>query len=202
LIAAVLVAGLALAVPFLVPVSSFIPEISRIASTSLGQPVTIVALEAQLLPTPRVVASGVRIGKKSEVAIGELEIVPELLSLFSGTRALRVLRAEKVELKEAALSIAEKMPKGDATVEVRRVVLRDVRLQHSALRLPPIDFDVRLRDGLEVERAEVGTRDGAVKIFLEPDGAAKTLFKLEARGWRLPLVAAPLVFESLKATGL
>src|SRR6185503_14063940 len=74
--------------------------------------------------------------------------------------------------------------------------------QHSALRLPPIDFDVRLRDGLEVERAEVGTRDGAVKIFLEPDGAAKTLFRLEARGWRLPLVAAPLVFESLKAAGL
>ena len=202
LIAVALVAVAALAVPFLVPVASFIPEITRIASASLGQPVTIASLEAQLLPTPRVLAGGVRIGKRNEVLIGELEIVPELLSLFTGTRALRLVRAEQVELKEAALSIPERMPKGGDAVALRRLVLRDVRLQHSALKLPPLDLDVRLGDGLDVERAQLSTRDGALKLFLDPNDAGKTLVKLEARGWRLPLAAAPLVFESLKAAGL
>ena len=202
LIAAVLVAGVALAVPFLVPVASFIPAISRIASASLGEPVTIDALEAQLLPTPRMVATGVRVGKKNEVAIGELEIVPELLSLFTGNRSLRLVRAEKVEVKEAALAIAERMPKGGDAVELRRLVLRDVRMQHSTLKLPPLDLDVRLRDGLEVERARLDSRDGALKLLLDPGEAGKTLVKLEARGWRLPLAAAPLVFDSLKAEGL
>ena len=202
LVAVAVVAGAALAVPFLVPVSSFIPEIARLAAESLGEPVAIADLKARLLPTPRVVAEGVRIGKKNDVVIGELEIVPELLSLLTGTRALRLIRAESVELKEAALSIPEKMPKGGAAVEVRRVVLRDVRLQHSELKLPPFDLDVRLGDGLVVERAQLNTRDGAFKLFLDPDDAGKTSVKLEARGWRLPLAAAPLVFESLDAAGL
>jgi hypothetical protein len=202
LVAAALVAGMALAVPFFVPVARLLPEIAAIASQSLGQPVKIADLTAQLLPTPRVVAAGVRVGRKDEVVIGELEIVPDLLSFLGGVRTLRLIRAEQVELKEAALLIPDTMPKGAVPVDLRRLVLVDVRLQHSALKLPPFKLDARLGAGLEVEKARLETSDGALKLLLEPDGAGKTSVKLEASRWRLPLAAAPLLFDSLKAEGL
>ena len=119
LIVVALVVGAAVAVPFLFPVASLIPRITLVLSASLGQPVTIAGLKVHVLPTPRLVAEGIRIGKKDEVVIGELEIVPEVLSFLSGARTIRLLRAEKVELKEAALSIPDRMPKGGEPVHVR-----------------------------------------------------------------------------------
>src|SRR5882762_7620018 len=102
--------AIALSAPFLVPLDRFIPDLARAASAALGQPVSIDALRLQVLPTPRAVADGVRIGRKNEVSIGELEIVPDLLSFLSGPRALRLVRAEDVELKEAALGIPGRIP--------------------------------------------------------------------------------------------
>jgi len=202
LVVVALLGGAAVAVPFLVPVSRFIPEIARSASGSIGQPVAIAGLRAQLLPTPRLVAEGIRIGKKDEVVIGELEIVPELLSFFSGKRTIRLLRAERIELKEAALSIPDRMPKGGDPVQIRRLELLDIRLQHSTLKLPPFHVEVRMGSGREVETARIDTSDGALKLLAHPDGAGKTIVKLEASRWRLPLAAAPLVFDSLKADGI
>lgn len=202
LVAVVLIAGTAVAVPFLVPVATFIPRIAQSASGSLGQPVTIAGLRVHLLPTPRLVAEGIRIGKKGEVVIGELEIVPELLSLLSGKLAIRLLRAEKVELAEAALSIPDRMPKGGEPVPVRRLVLLDVMLQHSALKLPPFNVDAQMGSGLEVEVARIGTIDGTLQLLVDPDGSGKTSVKLEANRWRVPLAAASLVFDSLKADGI
>jgi hypothetical protein len=202
LVAVALAAGTALAVPFLVPVARFIPEIAQRASASLGQPVTIADLRVNLLPTPRLVAEGVRIGKKGEAVIGELEIVPELLSLFSGPRAIRLLRAEKVELTEAALAIADRMPKGGEPVQLRRLLLLDVRLQHQALKLPPFNVDAQIGSGLEVETARISTRDGTLKLLVDPEGPGKAIVKVDASGWHLPLAAAPLLFDSLKADGI
>jgi hypothetical protein len=202
LVAVALAAGAALAVPFLVPVAKFIPQIAQRASASLGQPVTIADLRLHVLPTPRLVAEGVRIGKKDEVVIGELEIVPGLLSLLSGPRTIRLLRAEKVELKEAALSIPERMPKGGEPVQLRRLLLLDVRLQHAALKLPPFNVDAQIGSGLEVETARIGTSDGVLKLLVDPDGSGRAIIKLEASRWQLPLAAAPLVFDSLKADGI
>ena len=201
LIAAVLVTGLAIAVPFLVPVSRLIPEITAIASESLGQPVKIGNLTAELLPTPRAVAEGVRIGRKDEVTIGELEIVPDLFSYLAGVPKLALLRAEHVELKEAALAIVDRMPKGGTPIEVRRVALLDVRLQHQALKLPPFNLDARLGAGLEVETLRFSTRDETFKLSLDEEGAGIAGVKVEASRWRLPIAATPLLIDSLRAEG-
>src|SRR5579871_1531289 len=90
-----IVGALAAAAPFLVPVSSYLPEISRIASAKLGQPVTIGELSFHLVPTPRMVAKQIAVGKKADARVGELEIVPELLSFLSGARTIRLIRDRK-----------------------------------------------------------------------------------------------------------
>lgn len=202
LIGVAVVAAAAVAVPFLVPVSRFIPELSRIASEKLGQPVAIADLQLQLLPTPRVVAKGISVGKKAEVSIGELEIIPELMSFISGPRAVRVIRAERVVVQEAALAIPRGMPKGEAggPIRVRRIVLTEVTLHHSALKLPPFDAEVELAEGFRVAQARFETRDGRLKLQVEPKGNNTTVLVLTAKNWTLP-AGPPLSFEGLAVQG-
>jgi hypothetical protein len=200
-IAAFVIAA-AIFVPFLVPLESFIPRVTALASESLGQPVSIQGLQLRLLPTPRALASGIRVGKRDEVRIEELQIVPDLLALLQGRRTLRLVRAEKVELKEAALLIPDRMPKGGEPVEVRRFAALDVRIQHSALRLPPFNVEVELGAGFAVHKARLSSRDDALKVLLDPENDLRSIVKIEAAKWRLPLAAAPLLLDSLKAEGV
>jgi uncharacterized protein involved in outer membrane biogenesis len=198
LIGVAALAAIAVAVPFLVPVSYFIPELARAASEKLGRPVAIEGLRLHLVPTPRVVATGVAVGKKTEVAIGELEIVPDVMSFVSGPRTIRVIRAERVVVEESALAIPKGMRKGTGgePIRVRRLLLKDVTFHHSKVKLPQFDADVALGEGFALEQAVLETRDGAMRLEI---GASKD-FALTARQWTLP-GGAPLKFDALVVQG-
>ena len=171
LIPLAIIAALAAAAPFLVPVSSFLPELTRIASERLGRPVTIAELSFHLLPTPRMVAKGIVVGKKSDAKLGELEIVPDLLSFLTGSRTVRLIRAGPVELEESALSIPSTMPKAQGEpLVVKRIILKDVVLRYSTLRLPVFNLDAHLGEGFAVEEARIETGDSVLRFSVVPQG--------------------------------
>jgi uncharacterized protein involved in outer membrane biogenesis len=188
-----------IAVPFLVPISGFIPELEGIASEKLGQPVTIDDLRLHLLPTPRVVANGITVGRKLDVTIGELEVVPDLMSFVSGPRTIRLIQAERVYVEQSALAIPKGMPKrqGGEPIRVERLVLKDVTLNHSKFRVPQFDADVALGERFALEHALLQTSDGSMRLEFDGDKA----FALTARQWTLPAAAAPLKFEALAVQG-
>jgi uncharacterized protein involved in outer membrane biogenesis len=194
--------AIAIAVPFVVPVSHFIPELSRVASEKLGQPVTIEDLRLHLLPTPRIVAQRISVGKKAKLMIGELEIEPDLLALLRGEKVVRLIRAGRVAVDETALAIPRGMPKArpGEPIRVRRLVLTSVRLNHSAFDLPLFDVDVQLGEGLRVLKARFELHDGSVGLVVEPKGKGTIAVALTASNWTLP-IGAPLTFEALAAQG-
>jgi hypothetical protein len=203
LVGIAVLAAIAIAVPFVVPVSHFIPELTQIASEKLGQPVTIEDLRLHLLPTPRMVAHRISVGAKQQVMIGELEIEPELMSFLSGPRTLRLIRANRVAIDQEALVIPRGMPKRKAgkPLLVRRVLLTQVRLNHSSLDLPQFDVDVQLGEELRVKHARFETRDGSLTLLFEPKADDTTALTLAAKNWTLP-AGAPLTFEALAAQGI
>ena len=201
LVIASIVIVAAIAVPFLVPLDALIPRVSAHASAALAQPVAIGELRLHLLPTPRAVAIGIRVGRKDEVRIEELQLVPDWIALAGGRLALALVRAEKVQLKEPALLIPGRMPKSDTQVEVKRFAALDVTLEHSALRLPPFNIDAELGSDLQVRRARFSSRDGAFRLEVDPETGQRSAVKIQASKWRLPFAAAPLVVDSLKASG-
>ncbi len=199
---AALVVGALAAAPFLLPLDKFVPELAQLASQGLGQPVSIAELRLQLLPTPRAVASGIVVGKRQEVRVAKLEIVPNLLPLLSGAMDVRLVRAEDVQLKESALAIPGKLPKGGggADVRVRSVELRKVKLQHSKLRLPEFDLLAELGEGFALDELSLQTRDNALRLVVDPQGNGSSSVKLEATQWTVP-AGAPVRFERLTAEG-
>jgi uncharacterized protein involved in outer membrane biogenesis len=194
----VAVVAAVLAAPFLFPVSGFIPELARLASEKIGQPVAIQDLKLHLIPTPRVIATGITVGKKADVTVGELEIVPDLLSWLSGPKTIRLVRAEKVVVLESALAIPKGMPRseGGEAVRVRRVEMKDVTLKHAKARVPAFDVEADLGDNLRPEEARFATRDGALHLMVDKSANVE----LKAKNWTLP-AGAPLVFETLTAQG-
>jgi uncharacterized protein involved in outer membrane biogenesis len=171
--------AIAVALPFLYPISRHIPELAALAGEKLGQPVAIGSLELRMFPTPRVVAGDVTVGKKQDVTIGELEIVPELAALLAGTKSVRLIRAERVTLKETALSIPAGMPKseGGEPVAVKRVSLRKVTYQ----KFPEFDLDAWLGENYRVERARLDAPDTELLFRLDPDGQTAAKFGLNGK---------------------
>ena len=201
-LAAIVVA--ALVIPFLVPMSRFIPEITQLASEKLGQPVTISGLRLQRLPVPGAVISGLDVGRHGEIRIESAKVRPGLLAWLAGHKVIDKISADRVQVGEAAIRMFETMPKSKGAGEpvlVRRIVLHDVKFEHAGLRLPEFDLDVALAPGLGLDRALFRTRDGAFTLAVTPGGRGQAYVELAARKWRLPVVAAPLVFTSLHASG-
>jgi hypothetical protein len=173
LLGAVLMLAAATAVPFLLPWSHFIPGLEREAAARLGQPVAIDDLQLYVIPRPKLVASGIRIGRRAEIAIGELEIVPDLASFFSGQRTLHLIRAARVEVQEPVLRAGHRLPGGGGQGEpiaVERVLLEDVAVHHAAFTPPRFDADLALGEGLKLLQASVQARDGTVRLNVRPQG--------------------------------
>jgi hypothetical protein len=162
----------ATAVPFLLPLSHFIPGLERAVSAKLQQPVSVDDLQLYLVPRPKLVATGIRIGRRDEVTIGELEIVPDLWSFVSGPRTVRVIRAARVEVQESVLRPGRKLPDGrqGEPIAVERVLLQDVALHHATLRPPRFDADVELGAGLRLVQARLHSRDGDLRLHVRPEG--------------------------------
>lgn len=203
LIGAALALAVAIAVPFLIPLESFIPDLERLASQKLGQRVTIEDLRLHLLPLPRMVASGISIGKRGQVMIGELEIQPDLLSLVSGPRTVRQIRAYRVVVDQTAFALLRGMPKSKGTGEpilVRRILLTTVKFNHRSVDVPLFDVLVRLGEGPRNWEARFETQDGTLTLMMRPQGTDATSVALAAHNWTLP-VGAPLLFEELAARG-
>ncbi|MFZ1908537.1 MAG: AsmA-like C-terminal region-containing protein [Burkholderiales bacterium] len=193
----------ALAVPFLVPLSAYIPQLTRRVSDRIGQPVSIRNLRLELLPTPRLAIIGLKLGRNDEVSIERASIVPDLLLLPSGEVVLREIRADGVRIKRSALDLLDKLPKGGggSGILVRRIVLRHVTYEQRALRLPVFNVVVDLSVVPSATVVRVSTDDGSFKATLDPDHAGRTRLSLSARNWRLPITIAPLAFDELEASG-
>lgn len=194
-------AAAVVAVPFLLPLEPFIPELTLVLSEKLGQPVTMEDLRLYLVPTPRVVARHITVGRRAQLMIGELEIEPNLGSLLLGPRSVRLIRADRVAIDESALRIPGGMPKSPPgePVLLERLVLTTVKFNHSRMDLPLFDVDMLLGEGLRMREAHVEARDGSVKLRLEPAGGG-TAFELTAENWTLP--GGPrLTFSTLSASG-
>jgi uncharacterized protein involved in outer membrane biogenesis len=196
-----LAVAFALAVPFLVPGSYFIPEVTRIASERLAQPVEMEDLTLHLLPTPRVIGHRISVGRKGEILIGELEIVPDLHSLIVGPRSLRLVRASRVAFDESAFAIQRAIPKrSDEPVPVRRLILNTVKFNHPRVDVPIFNVDVKLGERRRVREARFETSDGALSLVVRPRGDDTAALQLSATNWTLPF-GAPLTFDALAAHG-
>jgi hypothetical protein len=181
---AVLIA-LALAVPFMIPTWSYIPELSKLLTQQLGMTVAMQDLKVYALPTPRITAYGVRLGRSQETRIGALEIVPDLGSLLSVPTSIRLVRVANLELEEGELArmFANSMAEAGRPLpfDVRRIVLNQVRLRQPDFERPSFDIDAQLAKGMRLTAVRLQTEATDLRVQVVPEGRNGATIKLDGR---------------------
>ncbi len=206
LVIALLVAILA-ALPLLVSLEDYRPQLEKMVSDKLKEPVSFKALRLAGLPLPHVKVEGIVAGKAADLNIGAVTVTPDLLSLLGSTKIIRSIDIEGLRITQRALDripvwMAPDPAAGPAEyrVLVQSIRLTDASLQLQKTTLGPFDARVAISaDGMP-EHADITARDGKFRASLRPAGG-KFSVSVTARDWKLP-AGPPIHFEALDATGV
>lgn len=213
-----LVPGLLLAViaalPWLVSVESFRPEIELQLSQAIDHEVRIKALSLQTLPRLQLVADDITIASAhsaSRVQVSRLNVVPDTAALLAGRIEIHQLRLRDAQVNrefvEAMLALGRQPHDATGTttrgedVAINEVVIERLRfVLDPARELGP--YDVNLRLGAQRQPLLVSLRrsDGHARLDLV---AVEQGFNVALHGqdWQPPL-GPPLVFKRIDAEGL
>jgi uncharacterized protein involved in outer membrane biogenesis len=193
-----------LVIPFIVPLGSFIPEIERLASEQLRDPVRIRSLRLHILPLPHLTIGGIEVGSKPYLQVRKVVVTPGLLSMFAEQKVIREISLRDVmigqQLVGKAAAWAGKTPsKGPAIVRVERIEIRDANINLRDIKLPQVDLDLELNATGGLVQAELKAERGKLKATLVPKGREFAL-ELAARNWKIP-AGPPLILTRLDASG-
>lgn len=180
-----------LILPFLVPTQSYLQKAERVASDKLGVPVTIAKGHLSFLPSPRLVAGGIVVGKSEEVTVEELVIVPTLSSLFSETKQIDLKVSKPVVKKEAvaiisALSAQQSENAEAAAVNVRHIHVDELQLVWPDMPLPALNAEIALTETNQLDTAVIESLDGKLKADISPNGD-KHLITVNVDKWTMPV---------------
>lgn len=199
LLAAVLVIGFLLILPFLISMQTYLHQAEKIASEKLGQPVTIGSAHLQLLPSPRASVSDIVVGAHEELKIAGLVVVPTMASLFSDTKILDISISKPV-IKKAALDFVAALKTSSnsaSSVNVRHIKVDELQLVWPNMKLPTFNAKATLTSENKLESATVKTADGKLSADVTPKNGDEQLIVVSADKWTLP-VGLPLLID--KAT--
>lgn len=201
LIAGFVVLAVLIIVPFLIPMSSYIAQAERAASSALGVPVKIGAIRVAILPTPRLNVSDVVVGNNEDFTVDDVAVIPAISSLFSDVKAISSLKVKRPVIKKSALEIVEALSQGSEektgamTVTIREISIQQAKLIWPDMNLPELNVDILLTPENRPESAQIETTDGKLKIDLIPE-SGRQLITVAARQWTLPM-GVPLLIDQL-----
>lgn len=213
ILGASILALMAVAAPFLVPLNRFTPQLSELISMRLGHPVVLTDLRLSLWPTPGATVQGVRIGKASDILAEDVHLALAPLSLLDDQPVIGEIHARKVRATEAGLDIVLGLARRDAAApapqatrssgaRIERVVLEEVELAHRTLQLEPFDVELRFGPGNALRQAIFRARDDTFRLVMAPRGAGKIALDVQAKRWAVPVKGLGLRFESFAAQGV
>lgn len=193
-----------LAVPLLLPLSLFIPEMQLIASEELKAPVKVESLRLYLLPLPHLTVNGIAVGKKPFLEVRQVVITPRWTSLFSSPKVISEISLHGVVIGQALIARASDWAGrsgggGPAAVRVERIKVRDAFVNLTEFKLREIDLDLELTPENGLARAQVHADRNHLNATLVPRGK-EFIVEIAAHDWKLP-AGPPLLMSSLTAFG-
>jgi len=203
-VSTLVILGIAMIVPYVVPLGGYIPSIERMASESTLEPVRVDSLRLHLLPRPHVTVYGVSVGEPAIAAIESVAASPDLATLFSDTLVIDDVLLERPWVAPAAFAALGTRPKAkDAPPDAPAARVDQVRIRSGELRLASgtigaIDAVIRLGENGVPSRIEV-TQNRTMQVTLDGDGHNFAV-KVTGHDWRLP-VGPPLRIDRLVARG-
>jgi uncharacterized protein involved in outer membrane biogenesis len=192
------------ALPFFITFDDYIPQIEKVFSTRLKEPVSIKSIRFALLPLPNVTVDGITVGTTDDIKVGKVRVMPDLFSLLQSTRVIKSIEIDSLILTQKAIDrIPGRAKADDATppqARVESILLKNAMAKLGKANFGPFDASVNLDDNGEPGEASIVTKDGKFRALIKP-AKSKYLIDASAKAWTLP-VGPALVFDELIIKGV
>ena len=94
---------IAMALPFLVALDDYIPQIEKAVSARLNEPVSIESIKFAVLPLPHLTFDGITVGATNEIRIGKVHVTPDPFSMLQTIRVIRSIEIDSLILTQRAI---------------------------------------------------------------------------------------------------
>ncbi len=186
--------------PFFIPIRTYLNEAEKLASDQLGVPVSISTGHFVFFPSPRVVISGLKVGKDSELEVEQLAVIPSLSTIFSETKVIDVEVTNPI-VKKTAIGIVSSIldkrsesPIETDAINIRHINIDQLTLDWPGIKLPVLTMDINLTKANQLESAKLETKDTTLTLNIAPKADAH-LISVSMKKWTLP-IGLPLTVES------
>lgn len=195
--------GLAIALPFLVPLKPLFPGLESQLSIALGEPVRFEGLRAGLLPHPYLEARAVSVGDDRALRATRARLYPELLSLFEATTFIKLTELDEVTLDRNAIQRffgeGNSREGGLQRIRLGHVRASHVRLEVLAGKLGEFDAEADLNRDNRLINFALTSSEGKMKFEAVPASRA-LLLTFSAQDWKPPAGPA-IAFDRVYAQG-
>jgi uncharacterized protein involved in outer membrane biogenesis len=199
LIGFVALISILIVIPFFIPMRTYLDKAERMASEQVGAPVSIGSGRLLLIPTPRVVAKDISVGKQQELKLEQLSVIPTLSSLLSETKIIEI-KITKPVIKKAALDLFAALSANDKeasaapnAVNVKHVTIDELQLDWPDMKLPAFNMDMYLTSTNAMESLKLKTVDGVLNAAVTPKDEGHVIL-INAEKWTSP-VGLPLLIN-------
>jgi hypothetical protein len=186
--------------PFFIPIRTYLNKAERLAGDQLGVPVTIYSGRLVFFPSPRVVISGLNVGKVGELKVEQVVVIPTLMSVLSETRVIDInvtkpiIKKEAIDIVSAMLDKESAASSEPSAINVRHIIIDELTLDWTDMKLPMLNLQVNLTNANQLDSAKLETLDATLTANITPAADAH-LIAVRAKKWTLP-TGLPLLIES------
>ena len=178
-----------------------IKPIEKLASASVGEPVTVSEVHAALFPQPRLVLTDVAVGSKADIKVGKVTIASGMSLLFDETKHIKSVELDTLTLRPAELDRQMRWVNHAASME--KLEIGQITLKNLSFQLPGVEpFYGKLERSPEglLSRVELTNHEHNLTLVLTPQSGGCAL-ALNASLWKPPLLN-PLELDEVSATGV
>ncbi|HET7833103.1 MAG TPA: AsmA family protein [Gallionella sp.] len=208
LIAVAVLLVVAAALPFLIPLNSYIPPLEKFLSSRINEPVRITSIRLSVMPLPQVTIDGITVGKTDDIKLGKIQVTPDLWSLLGTDKVIRNIEIDSLNLTRKGLDKIQAWAKSSSAepaqpamqVRVVSVQLNNSLLNFDGTPFGPFDARASMNHEGGLEHVSLATRDQKLTASIRPEQANYHI-DASAKAWTLPLGPA-LMFDELSIKGI
>ncbi len=173
-----------------IPMNTYAPSMEKLASDHIGEPVTIGSIRLSVLGGLSMNLENVMVGTTQDVKIDRMELSLDFGSVFGDVAVIRNMKVESLSVAQEVLPRLSKWMStaaADRNVQVKRVVLKGVKLESPTVKLPNFDAQFDLSPEGVIQKAALETTDGKLSVEIVPRGEDFELAVTAGKGWTPPI---------------
>ncbi len=183
----------------LYPYGRHLPDIEKMASAMLRDPVKVGGIGFSFMPRPHIVLRNITVGKNAHLTIASARAMPDIFSLLGEKKIFNELSLERVSVKGMGLGRLAQADAGGNAAELRHITLSNLSLTAGGILFSGFSGEVVMSGKGTPEKILLQNVDRTLKLELQPEGAG---YRIAASGsnWKSPFKPM-LTFVAIDAKG-